>query len=73
MRKLLMFLFCFAVLNSCKEEEIITSEKQKTDYTQFVNPFIGTSKMGHMFPGATAPFGMVQLSPQTNFQVNVQR
>ena len=38
------------------------------DYTQFVNPRIGTSKMGHVFPGATAPFGMVQLSPQTNFQ-----
>lgn len=39
------------------------------DYTQYVNPFIGTSKMGHVFPGATAPFGMVQLSPQTNFEV----
>ena len=39
------------------------------DYTQYVNPMIGTSKMGHTFPGATAPFGMVQLSPQTNFQV----
>ncbi|HAY71109.1 MAG TPA: sugar hydrolase, partial [Saprospirales bacterium] len=37
------------------------------DYTQFVNHLIGTSKMGHVFPGATAPFGMVQLSPQTNF------
>ena len=40
-----------------------------TDYTQFVNPLIGTSKMGHVYPGATAPFGMVQLSPQTNFEV----
>jgi predicted alpha-1,2-mannosidase len=39
------------------------------DYTQYVNPMIGTSKMGHVFPGATAPFGMVQLSPQTNFEV----
>lgn len=38
------------------------------DYTQFVNPLIGTSKMGHVFPGATTPFGMVQLSPQTNYQ-----
>ena len=37
------------------------------DYTKYVNPFIGTSKMGHVFPGAVAPFGMVQLSPQTNF------
>ncbi|MDD7885127.1 GH92 family glycosyl hydrolase [Flavivirga sp. 57AJ16] len=41
----------------------------KTDYTQYVNPLIGTSKMGHVFPGATTPFGMVQLSPQTNFEV----
>ena len=39
------------------------------DYTQYVNPMIGTSKMGHVFPGATTPFGMVQLSPQTNFEV----
>ncbi|MDG4714939.1 GH92 family glycosyl hydrolase [Winogradskyella marincola] len=39
------------------------------DYTQYVNPFIGTSKMGHVFPGASTPFGMVQLSPQTNFEV----
>ncbi len=35
--------------------------------TQYVNPFIGTSKMGHVYPGATAPYGMVQLSPQTDF------
>ncbi|MCD4736868.1 MAG: GH92 family glycosyl hydrolase [Bacteroidales bacterium] len=36
------------------------------DYTQFVNPFIGTKKMGHTFPGAVVPFGMVQLSPDTD-------
>ncbi len=33
------------------------------DYTQFVDPFIGTADHGHTFPGATTPFGMVQLSP----------
>lgn len=33
---------------------------------QYVNPLIGTSKMGHTFPGATVPFGMVQLSPDTD-------
>lgn len=37
------------------------------DFTQFVNPMIGTGRMGHTYPGATVPFGMVQLSPQTNF------
>lgn len=29
----------------------------------FVNPFIGTGGHGHTYPGATVPFGMVQLSP----------
>ena len=33
---------------------------------QYVNPFIGTAKMGHTYPGATVPFGMVQLSPDTD-------
>lgn len=40
-------------------------------YNQYVNPFIGTSATGHTFPGATVPFGMVQLSPETgNFGWN---
>ena len=30
-----------------------------------VNPFIGTAEHGHTYPGATVPFGMVQLSPDT--------
>ena len=33
--------------------------------TQYVNPFVGTDAHGHTFPGACAPFGMVQLSPDT--------
>ena len=45
------------------------------DYTQFVNPFIGTqtdetgSLSGSTFPGATLPQGMVQLSPETEQMV----
>jgi len=35
----------------------------KTDVLDFVDPFIGTGGHGHTFPGATVPFGMVQLSP----------
>ena len=31
----------------------------------FVNPFVGTDAHGHTFPGATYPFGMIQLSPDT--------
>jgi predicted alpha-1,2-mannosidase len=33
---------------------------------QYVKPIIGTSKMGHTYPGATVPFGAVQLSPETD-------
>ena len=33
---------------------------------EYVNPFIGTTGMGHTFPGACAPFGAVQLSPDTD-------
>ncbi|WP_082505065.1 GH92 family glycosyl hydrolase [Chryseobacterium sp. Leaf405] len=33
---------------------------------QYVNPLIGTEKMGHTYPGATAPFGAIQLSPETD-------
>ncbi|MEZ5346383.1 MAG: hypothetical protein R2681_12605 [Pyrinomonadaceae bacterium] len=35
------------------------------DYTKYVDPFIGTGGHGHTFPGATVPFGFVQLSPDT--------
>lgn len=34
----------------------------------WVDPFIGTGGEGHTYPGATVPFGMVQLSPDTRMQ-----
>ena len=41
--------------------------KQVFDYakgfTNYVNPFIGTGGHGHTYPGATVPFGMLQVSP----------
>lgn len=33
---------------------------------KYVRPIIGTQKMGHTYPGATVPFGAVQLSPETD-------
>ena len=36
------------------------------NYSDFVNPMVGTKNMGHTFPGAVVPFGMVQLSPETD-------
>ena len=41
----------------------LLGQDQLTDY---VNPIIGTNGMGHTFPGACAPFGIVQLSPETD-------
>lgn len=38
---------------------------QKSNYDH-VNVFIGTQEQGHTFPGACVPFGMVQLSPDTD-------
>jgi predicted alpha-1,2-mannosidase len=35
------------------------------NFHQYVNPMIGTGGHGHTYPGATVPFGMVQLSPDT--------
>ena len=61
---LLYFLF---IIYSCQSEnqEEMTPVFSTEDLTQFVNPFIGTGGHGHTFPGATLPFGMVQLSPDT--------
>ena len=60
MRKTLFIIFLLIFAN------LLAQENAQTDFTQFVNPFIGTKKMGHTFPGAVVPFGMVQLSPDTD-------
>ncbi|MFB9688177.1 GH92 family glycosyl hydrolase [Amycolatopsis plumensis] len=38
------------------------------DPVSLVNPFVGTQNFGNTFPGASAPFGMVQVSPDTGGQ-----
>ncbi|MDC8101868.1 GH92 family glycosyl hydrolase [Chryseobacterium rhizosphaerae] len=52
----LSLLFCSSNFSAQKFEKLY----------QYVNPLIGTEKMGHTYPGATAPFGAVQLSPETD-------
>ena len=54
--------FCFLLL--CLST-ILTAQNRITPF-DYVNPFIGTDDMGHTFPGAAVPFGMVQLSPETD-------
>ncbi len=44
----------------------ISIQAQEDTLINYVNPFVGTQRMGHTYPGATVPFGAVQLSPNTN-------
>ena len=57
----LLFLFVSLLLAGCQ------SSSKKTPY-DLVNPFIGTGGHGHTYPGATLPFAMVQLSPDTRLE-----
>ncbi|RWY52598.1 GH92 family glycosyl hydrolase [Mucilaginibacter gilvus] len=60
MKKSLAALILFAGLNASAQ----TPAHEKL--VQYVKPIIGTQRMGHTYPGATVPFGMVQLSPETD-------
>lgn len=53
---LLLFAFPFITFGQSSDSNLV----------QYVKPIIGTERMGHTFPGATVPFGMVQLSPDTD-------
>lgn len=50
---------------SCQNQTTQNINTPLKDYTQFVNPFVGTLGEGNTYPGAQVPFGMVQLSPDT--------
>jgi predicted alpha-1,2-mannosidase len=56
MKKILLSVACFLAF--------INADAQK-DLSSLVNPFIGTGGHGHTYPGASMPFGMMQLSPDT--------
>lgn len=44
----------------------ISAQENEPDLLRYVDPLIGTQRMGHVYPGASAPFGMVQVSPDTD-------
>jgi predicted alpha-1,2-mannosidase len=56
---LLIAIALMALAVSCKQKEA------HLEPAAYVDPFIGTDAHGHTYPGATMPFGMVQLSPDT--------
>jgi predicted alpha-1,2-mannosidase len=45
-----------------------TNKNADANYTQYVNPYIGSGGHGHVFVGANVPFGAVQLGPSTIFE-----
>jgi putative alpha-1,2-mannosidase len=64
------YFLLFSIIISIAAVQKTSAQKQKVkkkllDHISLVNPFIGTGGHGHTFPGATVPFGMVQLSPDT--------
>lgn len=61
----LIFLIIFSLFfASCSDKDRGVSG----DPASYVDPFIGTGGHGHTFPGASLPFGMVQLSPDTRLE-----
>lgn len=61
MRTFLVSLLAFlSFLGNCASAQSVS---HAADYSRLVNPFIGTDFTGNTYPGAQAPFGMVQLSP----------
>jgi len=58
LKYVLLLIFVLTLFVGCKSKE-----KAPLKLTGHVNPFIGTDGPGNTYPGATIPFGMVQLSP----------
>ncbi|MCI6875295.1 MAG: GH92 family glycosyl hydrolase [Parabacteroides sp.] len=62
-KTLLLPVLLLGAMVSCQQP---SAPDQFRDQLVYVNPFIGTGFHGHTFPGATRPFAMVQLSPDTH-------
>ena len=61
MKRFVIYCVCCIFICSCKTEVSDVMECP----CSYVDLFIGTGGHGHTFPGATVPYGMVQLSPDT--------
>ena len=65
MKKLSVFLYTLALGSAFYSCSTAKQDTPQTDYTQYVDPFIGAADNGHTFPGVCRPFGMIQTSPVT--------
>jgi predicted alpha-1,2-mannosidase len=64
--RLVFTIIIFLGMRALYATSLQTFTNQDSSLIRYVNPFIGTDRMGHTYPGATVPFGMVQLSPDTD-------
>ncbi|MCB4797907.1 GH92 family glycosyl hydrolase [Neotamlana laminarinivorans] len=60
--KHILHLLILIVIVGCNKS-ISNSKDEASNLTKNVNPFIGTGGHGHTYPGATVPFGMLQVTP----------
>ncbi|WP_218841820.1 GH92 family glycosyl hydrolase [Winogradskyella ursingii] len=66
--KLISAFLVIALFFSCEEKTEIPPAEKDQPLINYVNTFIGTGGHGHTYPGATLPFGMMQLSPDTRLE-----
>ncbi|MEP5338165.1 MAG: GH92 family glycosyl hydrolase [Algibacter sp.] len=62
MRNIILFFLIVVLAVSCNKN-ISKKDAKEVFLTDYANPFIGTGGHGHTYPGATVPFGMLQVSP----------
>ena len=62
MRNIILLFFFIGLVSGCKSNEKNAGNTAEV-LTNHVDPFIGTGGHGHTYPGATVPFGMLQVTP----------
>ena len=63
--KRLVLIFLVSAFHICG---VASNQGHSSDILRYVDPMIGTDGIGHTFPGAVIPFGMVQLSPDQQLE-----
>ncbi|RZN84737.1 MAG: glycoside hydrolase family 92 protein [Winogradskyella sp.] len=66
--KFISALASILLLFGCQNDNSLAPAKKDKPLISYVNTFIGTGGHGHTYPGASAPFGMMQLGPDTRLE-----
>lgn len=68
LNRYIIYFLAISALCSCKQKNNIANENQEPDLSlnAYVNPFVGTSGFGNVYPGSQIPFGGIQISPDTD-------